>query len=105
MATGYPSIDRPWIGYYPEEAYHLVAPPLSLYGLIKEKNKDYLSGTALSYFDKTTTFKELFENTEKTAAAKAGGLFPVCDQIPGCTENLFPRRFLHNCNIIRTIII
>ena len=65
MATGYPSIDRPWIGYYPEEAYRLVAPPLSLYGLIKEKNKDYLSGTALSYFDKTTTFKELFENIEK----------------------------------------
>ena len=84
MATGYPSIDRPWIGYYPEEAYHLVAPPLSLYGLIKEKNKDYLSGTALSYFDKTTTFKELFENIEKTAAAlteqgvRAGDIVSIC---------------------------
>ena len=84
MTKGYPTTDRPWMGYYPEEAYRLVAPPLSLYGLIKKRNKDYLSGTALSYFDKTITFKEFFENIEKTAAAlteqgvKAGDIVSIC---------------------------
>lgn len=84
MATGYPSIDRPWSSYYPEEAYQLVPPPLSLYGTLKEKNKDYLDGIALSYFDKTITFKQFFESTEQIASAlnklgvRSGDIVSVC---------------------------
>lgn len=84
MSKGYPSIERPWASYYPEEAYQLVAPQLSLYGLLKEKNKDYLDGTALSYFDKTISFKAFFENVEKTASAlvehgvQPGDIVSIC---------------------------
>lgn len=29
--TGYPSIDRPWLKYYSEEAYHTPLPQCSIY--------------------------------------------------------------------------
>lgn len=84
MLTGYPTIDRPWTNYYPEEAQELNPPTLSLYELIKEKNKDYLDGTALSYFDKSFTFKELFKKIELVAGAlteqgiKPGDIVSIC---------------------------
>ena len=67
--TGYPSIDRPWLKYYDEEA---VCKPLAEYGIYEylwENNKDYLEDVALNYYDRKITFRELFLKIEETAKA------------------------------------
>lgn len=72
--TGYPSIDRPWLKYYSEEAIKAPLPECSLYEYLLEKNKDYPSDTAIIYLGRKITYGELFEQIDKTAAAlvKAG---------------------------------
>ena len=73
--TGYPSIERPWLKYYSEEAINTVIPECTVYEYLWEKNKDYLSRPALRYFDKKITFGEMFENIKKaTKAFQAIGL-------------------------------
>lgn len=67
--TGYPSIDKPWLKYYSEEAINAPLPECTIYEYLWEKNKDYLDNVALNYFDHRITFRELFDNTEKAAKA------------------------------------
>ncbi len=67
--TGYPSIDKPWLKYYTEEAINAVAPECSIYENIYNSNKNYLSDVALMFFGKKITYKTLFEEIEKTAKA------------------------------------
>lgn len=65
--TGFPSIDKPWLKYYDEESIKLSMPNVSCYEYLYECNKEHLDRTALSYFGRKITFKELFENIEATA--------------------------------------
>lgn len=69
VMTGYPSIDRPWLKYYSEEAINRELPKCSIYEYMKEKNQNNLSNIALDYFDRKITYKELFDNIERTAKA------------------------------------
>mgnify|MGYP002624722372 CR=1 FL=1 len=82
--TGYPSIDKPWLKYYSEEAINAPLPDCSMYEYLYDCNKDYLGNTALNYFGKKITYKKLFENIDKVAAAlqangvKKGDIVSVC---------------------------
>ena len=67
--TGYPSVDKPWLKYYSEEAINAPLPECTIYEYLVENNKDYPSDIAINYIDKKITYKELFENIDKTAAA------------------------------------
>ncbi len=67
--TGYPSIDKPWLKYYSEEAINSVIPRKTMYQFIYDSNKDRLNNIAIYYFDRKITYKELFDNT--LAAANA----------------------------------
>ncbi|MBO4383493.1 MAG: acyl--CoA ligase [Clostridia bacterium] len=86
--TGYPSIDRPWEEFYkygipnkpndmPWNKYLVdetaigSQPPqgLTMYQLIYDVNKDYPDQIALNYFDKKTTFGELFPRIDECARA------------------------------------
>lgn len=67
--TGYPSIDRPWLKYYSDEAINGTLPECSIYEYLYENNKDYLSDIAIIYLGRKISYKELFENIDKTAAA------------------------------------
>lgn len=67
--TGYPSIDKPWLQYYTQEAIETPLPACTLYDNLWHHNKDYLNNVALNYFGRKITFQELFEGIE--AAAKA----------------------------------
>lgn len=69
MNTGYPSIDKPWLKYYTEEAINAPLPECTIYEYLWENNKDHLTDTALNYFDRKITYGELFENIEKAAKA------------------------------------
>ena len=67
--TGYPSIDKPWLKYYSEEAIYAKLPECSVYEYLWESNKDYLDNVAISYFDREISFGQLFDEIEKSAKA------------------------------------
>jgi len=60
--TGYPSIDKPWLKYYSEEAINSVIPRKTMYQFIYDSNKDRLNTIATYYFDRKITYRELFDN-------------------------------------------
>ena len=75
--TGYPSIDKPWLRYYSDEAKNTEMPKCTAFDYLWNSNKEYLSNTALNYFGRKISFLELFKNIEKTAGAfQALGINP-----------------------------
>lgn len=67
--TGYPSVDKPWLKYYSEEAINASLPECTIYEYLVENNKDYPSDIAINYLGRRITYKELFDNIDNTAAA------------------------------------
>ncbi len=67
--TGYPSIDKPWLKYYREEVNGIDIRTQTMYQFIYESNKNRLNNTAILYFGRCITYKELFENIKKAACA------------------------------------
>ncbi len=82
--TGYPSIDKPWLKYYSDEAINAVLPNCSMYEYVYECNKNHLEDIAVKYFNKSFTYKRIFELIDKTANAfynfgvKQGDIVTIC---------------------------
>lgn len=71
-STGIPSIDKPWLKYYTENQMSRKMPAMRVYDYLYECNKGNLNNIALSYYGKKITFRELFENIDRTARALIG---------------------------------
>lgn len=69
--TGYPSIDKPWLKYYSEEAINAPLPQCTMYEYLWESNKNHLQNTALRYYEHKISFCEMFDNIEKATKAFA----------------------------------
>lgn len=69
--TGYPSIDKPWLKYYSEEAINVPLPECTIYEMLWQNNKDHLTDVALNYFDRKITYGQLFEGIDKATKAFA----------------------------------
>ena len=67
--TGYPSIDKPWLKYYSDEAINAPLPKATIYEHLLSCNITHMSRHAINYFGKQITYQELFDNTEKATAA------------------------------------
>ncbi|MCM1185168.1 MAG: acyl--CoA ligase [Lachnoclostridium sp.] len=67
--TGYPSIDKPWLKYYSEEAIHAILPECTIYEYLWENNKKNLDSIALNYFGREISFKKLFDEIDRAARA------------------------------------
>lgn len=67
--VGYPSIDKPWLKYYPASGVTTSIPETTAYQLIYDKMHDKPNYVALDYFGKKITYKEVFENIENAAKA------------------------------------
>ena len=82
--TGYPSIDKPWLKYYSEEAINAPLPNCRIFDYLYTQNKGHDTEVALSYFGKDTTYGELFAKIDDTAKAflhigvKAGDIVSIC---------------------------
>lgn len=82
--TGYPSIYKPWLKYYSEEAINAPLPEGSLYDYMTACTQDRLDCTALSYFGKKITHREFRQRIATCAAAltahgvKKGDIVSVC---------------------------
>lgn len=70
--TGYPSIDRPWLKYYSEEAIQVPLPEGNMYDYLWECNKAHLSDVALVYFGRRITYRKLFSRIDQIARALVG---------------------------------
>ena len=82
--TGYPSIDKPWLKYYSEEAINYELPHCSAYRYMTESNENYGNEFAINYFNRLITFDELNENIDKVAGSlsaygiKKGDIITIC---------------------------
>lgn len=59
--SGYPSIDKPWLKYYSDEAINATLPECTMYEYIFNSNKDNLKRIALSYYGKNITYGHMFK--------------------------------------------
>ena len=69
LQTCYPSIDKPWLKYYSEEAIQSSEPQCTAYELIYRNNKNYPHDIALNYFGHKINYGELFEKIDMAANA------------------------------------
>lgn len=66
--TGYPSIDKPWLKYYQcKDAIRIEGK--TVYEVLYERNQDHPAETALEYFGRKITYRELFRRIERVKAA------------------------------------
>lgn len=82
--TGYPSLDRPWLKYYSEEAINAPLPEGTIYDYMMRCNETRLDCVALRYFGRTITHREFLRRIELCARAlaargvKRGDIVSVC---------------------------
>ena len=82
--TGYPSIDKPWLKYYSEEAINTSVPECTIYEYIQKKNSNNLDKPAINYYGARFTYKQLFQFIDDTAKAlsaigvKSGDIVSFC---------------------------
>lgn len=69
--TGYPSIDRPWLKYYSDEAKKTKIPECTIYDYLWESNREHLDNVALNYFGYKIPYRKMFEEINKAAQAFA----------------------------------
>lgn len=67
--TGYPSIDKPWLKYYPEEGINATLPEKTMYQYLWESNKEYLADVAFDYYGEKVTYGQMFEYIRQAAIA------------------------------------
>ena len=91
--TGYASIDKPWLKYYSEDVIMSDMPKDTIYGYLKEKNKDNMNNIAIEYFGNKLTYKQLIEKIDQTADSlkamnvKRGDIVTIC--MPTTPEMVF----------------
>ena len=82
--TGYPSIDKPWLKYYSEEAINAPLPECTMYEYVWNRNQDNLKRSAIIYYGTNMTYGQFFDKVSMVASAleqigvKAGDMVTVC---------------------------
>lgn len=94
--TGFPSIDKPWLKYYSEEAISAILPEVSIYEYIKQQNRDNLDAIALIYYGNRISYRQLLDRIDGVAKAltklgvKQGDIVTVCSlNTPECIYLLY----------------
>ena len=82
--TGYPSIDKPWLKYYSEEAINASLPEGSLYDYMLTENKERMNCVAVNYFGRKITYGQLDGQIRECAKAliargvRPGDIVSIC---------------------------
>ncbi|MBR3142088.1 MAG: acyl--CoA ligase [Clostridiales bacterium] len=107
--TGYPSIDKPWLNFYPEEEISQIPMPEgSMYAYLLDNNKDALDDLALIYFGTKVSYRKMFENIDSAAAAFSslgvakGDIVAV--MLPNIPENIYAIYGLNKIGAIADMI-
>lgn len=67
--TGFPSIDKPWLKYYSEEAINAPLPECTVYEYLWERNNDHFDDIALIYFNRSISYRSLFLHIDSAEQA------------------------------------
>lgn len=106
--TGYPSIDKPWLKYYSEEAIKAPLPECTIYEYLWENNKDYPNDIALEYLGSKISYRDLFthiDECEKALVAlnvKQGDIVTVA--MPSTPEALYMVYALNKMGAVANMI-
>lgn len=65
--TGYASVDKPWLKYYPQYLIEKELPKTTMYDYILKGNNFYPNRTALNYFNNKITYYEMFQKIDVVA--------------------------------------
>lgn len=82
--TGYPSVDKPWLKYYSEEAINALLPEGSMYDYMTICNADRLDEIALNYFGRKITHRRMQAEINRCVHAlvacgvKTGDMVSLC---------------------------
>ena len=79
--TGKPSIDKPWLNFYPEPFKNIEVPKMTVEAFLKMKNPDE-NRVALEYYGHKFTWKELWKEVDLAARALRALGFEEGDRIP-----------------------
>ncbi|MBQ8662556.1 MAG: acyl--CoA ligase [Eubacterium sp.] len=66
-----PSVEKPWLKYYPKESVEMELPKCSIYSYLKECSKNNMDDPAIHYYGRTMTARELLHKIDETANAFA----------------------------------
>lgn len=106
--TGYPSVDKPWLKYYSEEAIHAPVPDCTIYEYLLRNNKEFPKDIAILYLGRKITYRELFQKIDETAAAFAAlGVKPgeiVTVALPSIPEALYVVYALNKLGAVANMI-
>ncbi len=87
--TGYPSIDKPWLKYYTNEAIETPITELSIYEYLRENNQGNEDHTAIVYIGRKISYVKLFASIEDVA--KAFNHLGLCrGDVVACIAPSFP---------------
>ncbi len=106
--TGYPSVDKPWLKYYSEEAIKGQLPECTIYEYLWINNKDYPKDIAIDYYGRRVTFGELFDSIDSTAkgfaaiGVKKGDIVTVA--LPSIPEALYVIYALNRLGAVANMI-
>lgn len=79
-----PSVEKPWLKYFSEEAVSSEIPEDTIYNYIVANNKEHRDDIAINYFGNKITYGKLIDSIDAAAAAfeslgiKAGDVVPCC---------------------------
>lgn len=76
-----------WDKFYPKDKRNIKVPNMSLYEYIYENNKDRQSNVAINYFNKKTTYYELFKEIDLCARAMRSQGIREGDVVSVCMAN------------------
>lgn len=108
LKTGKPSVDKPWLKWYSDEALNVEIADMKFYDYMKLRNLGNLNGTALNYFNRKITYGEMIKEIEKTAAAfeklgvKPGEIVTFCT--PTLPETIYAIYALNKIGAIAALI-
>lgn len=70
-----PSIEKPWLKYFSEEARNAAVPKSTIYSHLRDNNGEHPDDTALNYFGRKISYGKLLREADRCAGAfKAAGI-------------------------------
>ncbi len=104
----YPSIDKPWLKYYPNEAISAPLPQCTIYEYLYKNNKDYPNDIALEYMGSKITYGKMFAHIDDcvksltSLGVKIGDIVTIA--LPSIPEALYMVYALNKMGAVANMI-
>ncbi len=86
--TGYPSVDKPWLKYYDEEARNYPLPEETAHHYLLRSNEQHPADIAINYYGKKISHSELRTDIETVAQALAAAGVKKGDTVTICSVTI-----------------